>query len=956
MSETKSGLRGSLHYNPDLFDDQTMIRMLGHLQVLLEGIISDPDRRLADLPMLTQTEKHQLLVEWNDTGRDYPKDKCIHELFEEQVERTPDAVAVVYEEQQLTYRELNTRANQLAHYLRKFGVGPETLVGICVERSLETVVGLLGILKAGGAYVPLDPDYPSQRLSFMIEDSEIVILLTQKRLVSKLPQHGARVVCVDGEPEINAKVLRENPTALVKPESLAYVIYTSGSTGNPKGVQVPHRTVVNFFESMRREFLLTDKDVMLSVTTISFDIAGLELYLPLTIGARVVLVSREVALDGKRLVASLENVQATVMQATPSTWKLMLLSGWQGSRRLKILSGGEALSPELAEALRKAGGSVWNLYGPTETTIWSTAWRVKPGSGPMSIGRPIANTQVYVLDRNLQVVPIGVPGELHIGGDGVARGYLKRPELTAEKFIPDPLSAKPEARLYKTGDLARYLTDGDIEFLGRIDNQVKIRGFRIELGEIEAVLNQHSSIARAVVVDREISGDRRLVAYVMPKNGETPKHSDLKTFLQTKLPEYMVPAGFAKLEALPLTPNGKVDRKALPAADGIRSDTEYGFVAPRDSVELELAKIWGRILGTPSVGVKDDFFDLGGHSLLAVRLFAQIEKSFGRKFPLATLFQAPTIEQLAVLLREKEWSPSWSSLVAIQPNGSKPPFFCVHAHGGNVLIFKALARRLGMDQPFYGLQARGLDGAEPRHTNIEEMARDYITEIRTLQPQGPYLIGGYCFGGKIAFEMAQQLRVQGQAVLLLALIDSYAPGHPKMLPWIRRRRVQIEFHCNNLAKAEPEERLAYFKKRGKNATAKMDAFAKKLLVEGCHGLRIRPPAALHSVAESNGRSRKSYHPTPYSGTIKVFSPTEGSSAYCHHVPDMGWKDFAAGGIDVYPIFGKFATIILEPRVKRLAEQLQSCIDAALRDERRRGSGKRYVEHLEHADPSLHPLQ
>ena len=493
--------------------------MTSHFQNLREGIVTNPNPALSEIPLLTDAEKHQLLVEWNDTRIDYPRDKCIHELFETQVAKTPDAIAVVFADQQLTYRELNSRANQLAHYLRKLSVGPETLVGICMERSMEMIVGLLGILKAGGAYVPLDPTYPKERLAFMLEDSRAPFLLTQARLGELRPAFGGTPISLDQDRQDIAQESTANIGPVQSPETLAYVIYTSGSTGKPKGVMIQHRSVVNFLASMARQPGLCETDTLLAVTNLSFDMAGFDFYLPLMVGARMVLARREDAADGLRLRNLLSDSGATVMQATPATWRMLLAAGWQGSRELKILCGGEALSEDLAKQLGQHCASLWNMYGPTETTVYffCRALLSRHSSGrTVPIGRPIANTQIYILDQQLQPVPIGVPGELHIGGDGLARGYLNRPELTAEKFIANPFGADTPSRVYKTGDLARYLPGGKIEFLGRMDHQVKIRGYRIELGEIEAVLAQHRSIKESVVIARDDSlGSQRLVAYVV---------------------------------------------------------------------------------------------------------------------------------------------------------------------------------------------------------------------------------------------------------------------------------------------------------------------------------------------------------------------------------------------------------------------------------------------------------
>lgn len=524
-----------------------------------------------------------------------------------------------------------------------------------MERSWEMVVGLLGILKAGGAYVPLDPVYPKERLAFMLEDAKVPVLLTQQGLVKGLPSCEAQVLCSDKDWEIIADERKDEPVSGTTADNLAYIIYTSGSMGRPKGVQVPHRAVVNLVNSMRQKPGLTERDTLLAVTTLSFDIAALEIFLPLTAGARLLMISREVTTDPVQLLAKLSSQSVTVMQATPATWQMLLGAGWQGSRELKILCGGEALSQELAAQLVSRSSSLWNLYGPTETTIWSAIHRVELGDERIPIGRPIANTQIYILDSRLQPVPIGVPGELHIGGICLARGYVGHPDLTAEKFIPDPFGVEPGALLYKTGDMARYLPDGDIEFLGRIDDQVKIRGFRIELGEIESVLAQNPAVRQAIVVVRQDSpGEKRLVAYVVPHAEQTLTTTDLLSLLKSKLPEYMLPSAFVFLDALPLTPNGKVDRRALPEPGAERAELKEAYVAPRTAVQKKLADIWTEVLKLERLGIHDNFFDIGGHSLKATQVMSRVRAVFEMDVPLRTLFEKPTVEELALVVMERQ--------------------------------------------------------------------------------------------------------------------------------------------------------------------------------------------------------------------------------------------------------------------------------------------------------------
>jgi surfactin family lipopeptide synthetase A len=914
LSDRPEGISGRFIYNTDLFDAATIGRMASHFQTLLQGLVTNPDQRLSRLPLLCQAERYQLLVEWNSKPTEYAKDWCVHQLFESQVERTPNATAVVFENERLTYGELNRRANQLAHYLVKLGVGPDVLAGILVERSLDMVVGLLGILKAGGAYVPLDPAYPRERVAFMVEDSEVPVLLTQRHLLGSVPDGRAKVVVLDSDWSEIAKEEAGNLVNKVAARNLAYVIYTSGSTGKPKGVQIPHGAVVNFLTSMSHEPGMTAEDRLLSVTTLCFDIAGLEIYLPLSVGASSEIVSREVSSDGSRLLAKLAKSNATVMQATPATWRMLLEAGWKGNSGLKVLCGGEAISRKLADQLLQKVGSLWNMYGPTETTIWSTTAKVEPGPNAVSIGQPIANTQLFILDKVLQPVPIGVAGELHIGGDGLARGYLHRLELTAEKFIPDPFSPDPEARLYKTGDLVRYLANGDIEFLGRIDHQIKVRGFRIEMGEIEAVLRQHDAVNETVVVVREDTpGNQRLVAYFVTTQESALIAGELREFLKTKLPEYMVPSAFVMLKAMPQTPNGKVNRRALPAPDQAALAPTAKFAAPKDATESRLVQIWETVLGVRPIGVRYNFFELGGHSLVAVKLMNRVEQAFGKNLPIATLLQAPTIEQLAAILRQEGWEPSWSCLVPIQTGGSKLPFFCVHGANGAVVRFYDLARYLGSNQPFYGLQAYGLDERNSCDTRAEDMAARYIKEIRSVQPEGPYLLGGYSMGGTVAFEMAQQLTAQGEERAVVVLFDTLCPAP-------EGAAVSAEFASASSALAE----LFQIPARGwpaylwRIATAPIRSIDRWLLV-------ARLPRNVKKVRNACLQAEEDYRPRPYPGRVVLFRSSHKPLAQTID-PRAGWSTYAADGLEIHEIKGNHENILLEPQVQSVGEQLRICLD------------------------------
>lgn len=600
--------------------------------------------------LLTDSLRHQILVEWNNTSVDYPEDLLVHQLFEAQVEHEPDAIAATFNGKHLTYALLNNRANQVANYLRTLGVKPGTLVAIALDRSFDMIICLLGVLKAGGTYVPVDPEFPQERLRFIFEDTQVSILLTQQKFVVEMSKYNTTIVRIDAD---WPKIAIQPGTNLVNyttSDNLAYIIYTSGSTGKPKGVQIPHSALTNFLYSMQHQPGLTSHDTMLSVTTITFDIAALELYLPLLVGARIVIVPRTIAADAKLLAGVLEENAATVMQATPATWHLLLSANWQGKPDLKILCGGEALTSSLANQLLPRCRELWNMYGPTETTVWSTMHRISTKDEKILIGRPIANTEIYLLDTQLQPVPIGVEGELYIGGKGLASGYLNRPGLTTERFIPHPFRSEPAARLYRTGDLARYQSNGNIEYLGRIDHQVKIRGFRVELGEIETILSEYSALQQAVVVASEGSlGIKRLIAYVVAQQQTLPTTSELRNYLKQRLPEYMVPSAFILLQDLPLTPNGKVDRLALPIPNQSRLTLGTNFVPPHSSVEVILANIWIDVLNIKQVGIYDNFFELGGDSLLGVRIIARSNRA-NLQITLKQLYQYPTIAELAQLV------------------------------------------------------------------------------------------------------------------------------------------------------------------------------------------------------------------------------------------------------------------------------------------------------------------
>ncbi|MEG4109751.1 amino acid adenylation domain-containing protein [Microcoleus sp. S13_C5] len=925
LKPTTEGLEGSWSYSKDLFDAETIERMKEHFQIFLAGIVAHPELPISALPLLPDKEKHLLLVEWNQTQTDDPQDQCLHQLVAGQAEATPEKIAVSFEGQTLTYQELHQRSNQVANYLQKRGVKPDDLVGICVERSLEMLVGLLGVLKAGGAYVPIDPNYPPDRVEYMIDNSQAKVLLTQQRLVKNLPTKEALVICLDTDWPLIAQESQEKPIASVTPENMAYVIYTSGSTGKPKGVQVLHRGAVNFLRSMRQQPGISATDILLSVTTLSFDIAVLELYLPLTVGAQVVILSREDAMDGKKLSKTIAQSGITILQATPATWRLLLESGWEGQSPMKMLSGGEAMPKELAAQLLTKGTELWNMYGPTETTVWSTVYQIKDAQQRILIGKPIANTDIYILDPLLQPVPVGVAGELHIGGSGLARGYLQRDDLTTERFIPNPF--RETERIYKTGDLARYLPDGNIECLGRLDFQVKIRGFRIELGEIESVLVKHPNVQQAVVIVREdFPGDKRLVGYIIAVNNQNPTIQELRSLLKEYVPEYMVPSIFVFLEALPLTPNGKVDRKALPAPQQsaqpaitlatptplyppatttqATQENPREFARPQDDLEVQLIKIWEKVLHTSPISTTDNFFELGGHSLLAISLMREIEETYKQELSLAILFQSPTIQQLANTLRQQGCLSSTQALVTIQEGSSKLPLFFIYG----IFLYYDLSRHLGEDQTCYGIyfneevsmfQKEKLDKSPTDVVSVADMATRYLKEIQKHQPTGPYLLAGESLGGLVAFEMAHQLHLQGEEVALLCLLDSVIPGKNKM-----SLSQRLALHAKKLR----QQGLSYVFQKVQFQTKSTSNIN-----------NVDPRLEFRDYAFN------SYRPKPYPGRAILFRAIDEN----HFNTLENWKELLLGGLDIYDIPGDHLTILQEPNVHLLAEKMRVHIDQAL---------------------------
>ena len=918
-----------INYRTDLFESATITRMLAHWQTLLEAATANPEATISALPLLTEPERKQLLIDWNSAEKPYPRDKCIHDLFQAQAERSPETEAVVFEGGKLSYRELNQRANRLAERLRTLGVGPEVVVGLCTERSLEMVVGMLGILKAGGAYLPLDPSHPRERLHFMLEDAGARVLLVQEKLAESFSGETIPIIPLENAGQGFSD---KQPPAGPEPGNLAYIMYTSGSTGKPKGVPIEHLNVVAFLHSYQPFQFNGERRIGTNVAPFCFDTSVEEIFGNLCFGGTVHIIRPEHSTDARYFARYLVEQGINFSYMVPDMIEPVAreLADLRGRLKLQCLVTGLAPKKQyVLQAFRDLSDNlrILNAYGPTEVTYGATAFEFHTASEPnreVPIGKPFANYQVYVVDEKLQPVPIGVAGELLIGGVGLARGYLNQPELTAEKFIPDLFGNEPGARLYRSGDLVRYLPDGNIEFLGRVDSQVKIRGFRIEPGEIEASLARHEAVERAVVTVRESpAGDQRLAAYIVFKQAQHASAGELRSFLRDKLPDYMAPSAYSFLEALPLMVSGKVDMKALPEPDWNSLGREESILAPSNAMEAQLVQVWQKILGIAPIGIRDNFFDLGGHSMLAVSLFSEMEKVFGMHLSLATLFQAPTVEQLARVLSSAGLAgEAWSSLVPIETNGSNPPFFCAHANSGQVLFYRDLARHLGPEQPLYGLQSVGLDGRHEPLTRVEDMAAHYIEEMRKVQPHGPYLLGGFCMGAYIALEIAHQLQEQGQQVALVASINT--DGAWKTVTSFREG---IYYHLRNLSRLRWMRKLEYVAVRLRYRWSRVKSNITHAIC-GFHFALGRPlPPALRDlyILEVNGRASKKYVGRVFQGQLTYFQATGNQSLD----PRLFWEDLATGGLEIHQIPGRYIDVMSEPNVGALAGKLQACINKAI---------------------------
>jgi amino acid adenylation domain-containing protein len=832
--------------------------------------------------------------------------------FQDQAARTPQARAVTQDGVSLSYDQLDRRSNAVARRLQRLGVGPESLVGLMVERSPEMIVALLGILKAGAAYLPLDPAFPPARLSLMVDDARPAAIVTELSCLDRIAA-GATVICLDRdaasiEAEDDARV-----ETVVEPWHRAYVIYTSGSTGKPKGVEIEHGGVANLLESFAVEPGMRAADVVLAHSTLSFDVSIVEIWLPLAVGAEIVLAPGGGRTDGRAIADVLARERVTFVQATPSLWRLIVDAGWRDGRGMTLLSGAEPLSRDLANALLRTGARVWNVYGPTEASVWSTIAEVE-SDGPVLIGHPIRGATVHVLDERMQPARAGTIGELWIGGAGLARGYLNRPELTAERFVADPFASEPGARLYRTGDFARARGAAGLECLGRIDHQMKIDGFRIEPAEIEMTLACHPGVAHAIVraIDRA-PGDTRLVAYVVHGASPPPDRAALTALARERLPAYMVPSTFVMIPDAPLTPTGKIDRAALPPPDW-REATGPAPAPPRTAVEEQLRGLWREILGLEDIGIDDNFFDLGGRSRLGAHLFARIEREMGARLPLATLFESPTIASLAQEIASASCASAWwRCLVPIRASGSGAPLFCVHPVGGNVLAYRDLARRLGPDVPCYGLQAIGLDGVAAPLTSVETMARRYVDEIRSVQPRGPYNLCGFSFGGLVAFEMACVLRRQNESIGLLALLDVEYPDFPQApgFSLLARSRIFRQHVYPTLQRARRHARSMTrlgLRSYAKLATARENATTTNQAEDAVFW------QVAERVRKANTRAAIHYVPRRYDGRLTYFRASHAASDDDRR---DRWK-LLAREIETIEVAGGHSDIRLEPQVQIVA--------------------------------------
>jgi amino acid adenylation domain-containing protein len=923
LDDRAEGLLCRLIYNTALFDAGVIERMAGHWRTLLEAIAADPGQQISELSILTPAERQQILVEWNDTALPYTP-VPVHELFHAAAQKKPHTTAVRCGNQELTYGELEQRAAGLAHVLQTMGVGPNVPVALCLDRSVEMVVGILAVLKAGGAYVPLDATNPRQRLELILDDCRPNVLLTQQNSVGAEMSAKVPTMFVDAALPETRDGLGVDSARHAGPEDLAYILYTSGSTGVPKGVQVTHGNLA-YSTHARLSYYKDSPEKFLLLSSYAFDSSVAGIFHTLTTGGTLIIPPAEFRWEMEQLTSLIFENKITHTLTFPSLYSEILDGAGGGADRLAslrtVIVAGEACPRQLVnlhyEILPQA--SLFNEYGPTEATVWSTVFECEPGvgEGSVPIGRPIANVSVHVLDRRLQPVPSGVPGELYIGGEGVARGYLNQKVLTEKSFVRDCFSSNSGGKLYRTGDLARYLPSGDLEFLGRCDLQVKIRGLRVELDEIETVLSQYPAVREVAVVPRsQPSGDATLAAFLVAHSEESSSTSELRAFLRARLPGYMVPSTFQFLDTLPRTSNGKIDRQKLAAMEIVAQEPAAGSSGPRNDVERRLLAIWKDVLKTASDDVTQDFFELGGHSLLAAKLLVRIEKEFRTTLSLAFIFQSPTIAQMAEGLRVARQSLRDRAIVPIQQEGSLPPLFWVR--GGP--RFRLLAQKLGLKRPFLGVDLPYADGIKlPMPHRLEDIATYLVKAMREVQPTGPYYLAGLCVNAVIAYEMAQQLVRQGETVALLAMLDAHNHAYYKNPFKDGRYTARIKYHFANLLRMDSRETTVYLRDRLDEARRKIERITWRLTADRKgHTDDFRNTDSI--VHPAFGQ----YEPQPYPGKIVLLQSSEWpKSPYFDF--KLGWEDLA-GGIDFYRIAGDHAYMFDEPNVEAVAQTLDAYLE------------------------------
>lgn len=928
IADTELGQTCGIEYNKALYEAETIARLATRFLTILREIIENADRVITDIPWLDQEDQAQILRHSKRTCTNRCSSLHVTERLRHWATRAPTAPAVFDAQGSLDYAALEGRVRVASEHLVERGLQAGQRVLVCVGRTRNLLVAVLAVLAAGAAYVPVDPRYPSDRIRYIVEDSCASMILTERTLRESIfARTASPIVCID---EMDWSAVGSREFAPPAKEAPAYLIYTSGSTGRPKGVEISLGALANFLEAMLESPGLSSDDRVFSVTTIAFDISVLELFLPLVVGAAVYVASTDTAADATKLQRSMLDFQPTLMQATPSTWRMLIDSGWNGAANLRVLSGGEPLDCDLANALIERVATVWNMYGPTETTVWSTMHRVTRAAGKVPIGRPILNTSVYVLDPSQSLLPRGVTGEIWIAGAGLANGYFKQPKLTDERFVPDPFSDQAGTRMYRTGDLGKWRADGNLECLGRADNQVKIRGCRIELSEIESVLKEQNQLREVLVVAHEFSAsDTRLVVYCVPKNMNSFDTVNALGRLKTFLPEYMIPSACVVVSSLPRTPNGKINRAELPAPVPSATLLEDEFLAPRDELERQLSMIWSELLGIDKISLRHSFFSLGGHSLLAVRLLARVNRLFQVEFSVVDLLRHSTLELMAARLRVlrdsngKKVAPSemtWRHLVLVRDGGRRSPLFCVHGAGGSALTFFEIGGHLRVDRPVYGLQARGIDGCALPHASIKDMALEYLNEIRNVQARGPYFLVGYCGGGIIALEMSARLREMGETVQFLGLLDTYRPD-------IRIPRQPLR---SWLRTWETGSMLAVLRRVGRGLTRRLADWTRVFQIAYARARKVAIPVELrdHYMTGHFLKTVEHYHASPYEGALVIFRANDVSSALSLAAPDLGWSGYAVGGLHIVNTPGDHESIVHEPNVSILSAELSRYINKA----------------------------